>query len=116
MARPDIPRLSPVFRASAGGRRLLIPAEEMARQVMELERLGCWALQQGLNEAGMVLDNPDDSLLNDKRMQRYFAISGACLGAINGRVNALRTLQEIDNGNIVGGDAEAYRKAGPGRQ
>jgi len=110
-----VPRLTPVYRLD-GDQQRLIPGKELANQIQQMERFGVWALQHGLNIADQLLD-PDMALearsANEKLMGAYLAAAGAALGAINGRVNAFRFLQEVDRGEHPGGDAIQYRAAGP---
>ena len=110
MGRPEKPRLSPVYR-KVGGQHHLIPAEELGDQLEAMERYGTWALQQGLNIAdGLIDGDPENPIVLERRMGRFFAIAGACLGAINGRANAFRTLQEIRDGKLTGGSAQQYAR------
>jgi hypothetical protein len=109
MGRPRIPDLTPITRYPAD----LIPTAELVEQVMHMDRLGTWCLQQYL----ATFEGIENGLLEDNRyhtarMARLSQASGALLGSINSRVSTFKFMQEVANGEHPGGRAERYNRPG----
>jgi hypothetical protein len=109
MSRPRIPNLTPITRYPAD----LIPTAELAEQVMLMDRLGTWCLQQYL----AIFDGIQSGQIEENRylaarMTRLSQASGALLGSINSRISTFKFLQEVASGEHPGGRAEQYNRPG----
>lgn len=109
MEGPPTPKLSPIMR-----RMSMIPTNELAAQVISMDRLGTWHLARALRLAEHMAENPaDDEKWRNGLMDRHLKLAGALLGSINARVATFKFLQEVKDGQHAdaGGDPDAYERA-----